>query len=190
MVPEPGKGAQKTAPAAPIAKVGGVSTPLMKGRVAEVGSASLRPVIYKQLTLLAMIPTLQAFAKLRKPGYLERSEVPVPEPVQKRWARSPVKGESFFQPKLNVLDDESLLLDCPLEGGNLGYWLLKGLQLKYDLPVDKVKAATAVHAHNLAVVSVPLACFNTSFISAFDVLLMNVRSPQVNSYKQRLLFTG
>lgn len=68
------------------------------------------------------------------------------------------------------------MLDRPLEGGNLGYRLLKGLLLKYNIPVDKVKAAAAVHAHNLAVVSVPLTCFNTSFISVFNMLLTVVFS--------------
>lgn len=96
----------------------------MKGRVAEVGSSSLRPV-YKQLTLPAMIPTLQSFAKPRKSGFIERSEVEVAEVLQKRWTRSPVKDGAMFQPKLNVLDDESLLLDRPLKGSNLGYRLLK-----------------------------------------------------------------
>lgn len=27
----------------------------------------------------------------------------------------------MFQPNLNILDDESSLVDRPLEGGNLGY---------------------------------------------------------------------
>lgn len=59
----------------------------------------------------------------------------------------------MFQPELNILDDESLLLDCPLEGGNLGYRLLKGFQLKCDMPVGKGKVVAAVHAHNLFVLS-------------------------------------
>lgn len=59
----------------------------------------------------------------------------------------------MFQPKLNVLDDESLLLDRPLEGGNLGYRILKAMQLKYDMLVDEVQTLAAVHAHNLALVS-------------------------------------
>lgn len=72
MVLEPGKGAQKTTTVTPTTNV---SAPLMKGRVEEVGSSSLRLSIYKQLTLPAMIPALRAFAKPRKPDYLERSEV-------------------------------------------------------------------------------------------------------------------
>lgn len=52
---------------------------LMKGRVAEVDSSSLRPSIYKQLTFPAMLPALQSFAKPRKPGFIERSKVEVPE---------------------------------------------------------------------------------------------------------------
>ncbi|XP_057251946.1 uncharacterized protein LOC130589374 [Beta vulgaris subsp. vulgaris] len=51
---------------------------------------------------------------------------------------------------MTVLDDESLLLDRPLEGGNLGYRILKATQLKYDIPVDEVYTLAASHAHNLA----------------------------------------
>lgn len=122
---ELGKGADKSASGA-LAKKGddAASSPLIKGRVAEAGNSSLRPAIYKQLTLPTMIPALRAFAKLRKSGFLERSEVPVPESLKKRWSRSAVKDNTIFQPRLNVLDDESLLLDRPSEGGNLGYRLL------------------------------------------------------------------
>lgn len=87
-----------------------------------------------------------------------------------------------------------MLLDRSFEGGNLGYRLLKGLQLKYELPVDKGKAAAAVHAHNLAVVSVSLACFNTSFTSAFSMLLMTVLSclclSRRNPGKISMIFIG
>lgn len=38
------------------------------------------------------------------------------------------------------MDDESLLLNRPLEGGNLGYGILKGMHLKYDMLVDEVQA--------------------------------------------------
>ena len=138
---------------------------LMKGRVAEVGSSSLRPTIYKQLTLPYMWPTLQSFAKPPKAGFIERSEVEIPEVHQKRWTRSPIKDGCMFQPKLNVLDDESLLLDRPFEGGNLGYRLLKGLQLKYDMPVEKVKVVAVVHTHNLAVVSLLVICLPFSFLA-------------------------
>lgn len=108
----------------------------MKGRVAKVGASSLSPKIYKQLTLHAMVPGMEHFAKPRKHGLIERSQVEVPEVLCKRWSRSLVRDVELFQPKLKVLDDESLLLDCPLEGGNMGYQILKGIQLKYDMPVD------------------------------------------------------
>lgn len=58
--------------------------------------------------------------------------------LKKRWCRSPVKDGEV------ILDDESLLLDRPLEGGNLGYRILKVMQLKYDMPVDEVQALAAV----------------------------------------------
>lgn len=93
----------------------------MKGRVAEVGSSSLRPTIYKQLTLLAMLLALPPFTKPRKPGYIERSNVEIHDVLRKRLTQSLVKNGSMFHPKLNVLDNKSLLLDHPLEGGNLGY---------------------------------------------------------------------
>lgn len=51
----------------------------------------------------------------------------VPEVLRKRWFQSPVRDGEVFQPKLNVLDKESLLLDRPLEGGNLGYQILKNM---------------------------------------------------------------
>lgn len=117
----------------------------MKSRVAEVDTSSLPPKIYKQLTLSAMLLKLQHFSKLRKADFIKRAEVKIPE--------SPVRDGSLFQPKLNVLDDESLLLDRLIEGGNLNYRLLKGLQMKYDMPLEKVKATAAIHAHNLAMVS-------------------------------------
>lgn len=98
-------------------------------------------------------------------GFLKCSKVEVPDTLQKRWTCYPVKDGSMFLPKLNILDDESLSLDCPLEGGNLGYRLLKVLQLKYDISVDKVKAAAAVHAHNLVVVSWVLFYFYPSYLS-------------------------
>ena len=129
------KAAVKVAPAATgIPK----ATSLISGRVVEVGSSSLRPKIYKQLTLPKMLPALESFAKPGKVGYLERSQLKVPEVLKKRWSRSPVKDGEKFEPKLNVLDDESLLLDRPLEGGNLGYRILKAMQLKYDMPMDEV----------------------------------------------------
>lgn len=144
---------------------------LMKGRVAEVHTSSLHPIIYKQLTLPEMVPGLEHFSKPRKVGFLERSRIAVPEVLKKRWCRSPVKDGEVFQPKLNVLDDESLLLDCPLEGGNLGYRILKAMQLKYDLPVDEVQTIAAVHAHNLAVVSISSVALFTSIVSvlSFDL---------------------
>ncbi|XP_048500845.1 uncharacterized protein LOC109134998 [Beta vulgaris subsp. vulgaris] len=125
------------------------SVSLISGRVAEVGSSSLRPKIYKQLTLPVMVPRLESFAKPRKVGYLERSRLELPELLKMHWS-SPVKDGEKFEPKLNILDDESLLLDRPLEGGNLGYRLLNATQLKFDIPVDEVQAPAAVHAHNLA----------------------------------------
>lgn len=100
-----------------------------------------------------MVPGLEAFAKPQKAGYLERSLLEVSEILRKRWSHSPVKDGEKFEPKLNVLDDEYLLLDRPLEGRNLGYRILKAMQLKYDMPVDKVQALAAVHVHNLALVS-------------------------------------
>lgn len=81
---EPVKGLSKSPAPLPAKKAGEtVPAPLMKGRVAEVGSSSIRPAIYKQLTLPAMIPALRAFAKPRKSGFLERSEVEVPDTLQK-----------------------------------------------------------------------------------------------------------
>ena len=109
------------------------SVSLIFGRVALVASSSLRPKIYKQLTLPEMVPELESFAKPRKVGYMERSRLELPEVLRKRWSWSPIKDGEMFQPKLNVLDDESLLLDRPLEGGNLSYRILKAMQLKYDM---------------------------------------------------------
>ena len=138
-------GKDKEAPAS-------TAPPLLSGRVAEVGTSSLRPKIYKQLTLPEMVPGLEPFAKPRKQGFLERTRMDLPDVLKKRWTRSPVKNGEKFDPKLNVLDDESLLLDRPLEGGNLGYRILKATQLKYDIPVDEVHTLAATHAHNLALV--------------------------------------
>lgn len=42
---------------------------LMKGQVEEVGNSSLRPKIYRQLTLTDMVPGLEHFAKPRKVGF-------------------------------------------------------------------------------------------------------------------------
>ncbi|XP_048492827.1 uncharacterized protein LOC125493478 [Beta vulgaris subsp. vulgaris] len=97
-----------------------------------------------------MVPGLESFAKPRKVGFLERNRIDLPEILTKRWTRLPVKNGEKFDPKLNILDDESLLLDRPLEGGNLGYRILKDMQLKYDIPVDEVYTLAATHAHNLA----------------------------------------
>lgn len=126
---------------------------MIKGRVAEVGTSSPRPKIYKQLTLPAMIPEFEHFSQLQKFDFTEQSRLGVPEVLRKRWTRSPVRGGELFQHKLNVLEDESLLLDCPEVGSNLGYRILKDMPLKYDIPLDEVQAVAAVHAHNLAVVS-------------------------------------
>lgn len=52
-----------------------------------------------------------------------------------------------------VVPTKTLLLDRHLEGGNLGYRLLKGLQLKYYMPLEKVQAASTVHAPNVVVMS-------------------------------------
>ena len=138
---------------APVTSTVPESTALISGRVATVGSSSLRPKIYKQLTLPEMVPGLEPFSKPRIVGYLERSWLELPEVLKMRWSRSPVKDGEKFEPKLNVLDDESLLLDHPLEGGNLGYRILKVMQLKYDMPMDEVYALAATHAHNLSLVS-------------------------------------
>ena len=100
-----------------------------------------------------MVPGLEHFATLRKADFLERSRVEVLEVLKKRWSRSPVRDGEVFQPKFNVLDDESLLLDRPLEDDNLCCRILKVMQLKYDMHVDKVQALALVHAHNLAAVS-------------------------------------
>lgn len=141
---------------------------LMKGRVEEVGTSSLRPIIDKQLTLPEMVPGLEHFARPRKVGFLEHSKLAVPEVLKKRWCRSPVKDDELFQHKLNVLDDESLLLDRPLEGGNLGYRNLKPMHLKYDISVDEVQTVAAVHARNLAVVSMQYVYkLNVGFCSFF-----------------------
>ena len=45
------------------------ATGLISSRVAEGGSSSLRPKIYKQLTLPEMVPGLELFAKPRKVGF-------------------------------------------------------------------------------------------------------------------------
>lgn len=107
-----------------------------------------------------MLPKLQPFTKPRNPGFIERFEVAILEVIRKRWTRSRIKDGFMFQPKRNVMDDESLELDRPLEGGNLGYLLLKGLQLKYDMSVEKVKVDAAVHA-----VSILVACLSLSLIA-------------------------
>lgn len=58
---------------------------LVKGRVAEVDSSSLRPKIYKQLTLPAMLPEIQHFAKPQKTNFIERFEVEIHAVLRKRW---------------------------------------------------------------------------------------------------------
>lgn len=105
------------------------------------------------MTLPTIILELEHFTQLRESGFIEQSKVDIPEILQKRWSRSLFRDGELFQPKLNVLDDEYLLLDCPLKSGNLGYLLLNGLQLKYDMPLNKVQAVTVIHSHNLDVVS-------------------------------------
>lgn len=96
----------KAAPASAAAAVP-ESASLISGRVAEVGDSSLRPKNYKQLTLPEMVPGLESFAKPRKVDYLERSRLELPEVLRKRWSRSLVTDGKMFQPKLNILDDES-----------------------------------------------------------------------------------
>lgn len=113
-----------------------------------------------------MVPRLESFAKPRKVDNLERSRLELPELLKMRWS-SLVKDGEKFEPKLNILDDESLLLDRPLEGGNLGSCLLNATQLKFDIPVDEVQAPAAVHAHNLALVS--LLVFISFFPSGLSV---------------------
>lgn len=66
---------------------------LLKGQVAKVGTSSLRPKIYKQLTLSGMIAKLQHFAHLWKAAFIKQAEVakemgPVPCP---RWRTLPAQ---------------------------------------------------------------------------------------------------
>lgn len=51
----------------------------------------MRPKIYRQLTLRAMVLGLEHFAKPRKAGFLERYRMEVSEVMKKRWAWSPVR---------------------------------------------------------------------------------------------------
>lgn len=67
-----------------------------------------------------MLLELQHFSKPQKTDFIERAEVEIAEVLRKRWTRSPVRDTSMFQPKLNVLDDESLLLDHSLKGAISG----------------------------------------------------------------------
>ena len=101
---------------------------------------------------------------------MERSRLEIPEVLKKRWSRSPVMGVKKFEPKLTILDDESLLPDRPLEGGNLGYRILKATQLKYDMSVDEVQALAAVHVHNLALVS-PISLLSFHFQVSYRLVI-------------------
>ncbi|KMS94811.1 hypothetical protein BVRB_015090, partial [Beta vulgaris subsp. vulgaris] len=139
-VREPAPGAQQ------------LSDSLARSKDAAVGSScSTRQRVYKMLSRPTFLSDLGPGIFCRAQEWIETNIVPLCASVKAALSHPPSTAGQAFRPALDVREDESIFADIPANGGTLGYRLLKGLQLPFDRPADKLVAPAAQLAHDLVV---------------------------------------
>ncbi|KMT17229.1 hypothetical protein BVRB_2g039300 [Beta vulgaris subsp. vulgaris] len=139
-VREPAPGAQRS------------SDSLARSKDAAVGSScSTRQRVYEMLSRPTFLSDLGPGIFCRAQEWIETNIVPLCASVKAALSHPPSTAGQAFRPALDVREDESIFADIPANGGTLGYRLLKGLQLHFDRPADKLVAPAAQLAHDLVV---------------------------------------
>ncbi|KMS94633.1 hypothetical protein BVRB_016800, partial [Beta vulgaris subsp. vulgaris] len=139
-VREPAPGAQQ------------LSDSLARSKDAAVGSScSTRQRVYEMLSRPTFLSDLGPGIFCRAQEWIETNIVPLCASVKAALSHPPSTAGQAFRPALDVREDESIFADIPANGGTLGYRLLKGLQLPFDRPADKLVAPAAQLAHDLVV---------------------------------------
>ncbi|XP_057251317.1 uncharacterized protein LOC130591664 [Beta vulgaris subsp. vulgaris] len=128
------------------------SDSLARSKDAAVGSScSTRQRVYEMLSRPTFLSDLGPGIFCRAQEWIETNIVPLCASVKAALSHPPSVAGRAFRPALDVREDESIFADIPANGGTLGYRLLKGLQLPFDRPADKLVAPAAQLAHDLVV---------------------------------------
>ncbi|KMT05287.1 hypothetical protein BVRB_7g174250 [Beta vulgaris subsp. vulgaris] len=128
------------------------SDSLARSKDAGVGSScSTRQRVYEMLSRPTFLSDLGPGIFCRAQEWIETNIVPLCASVKAALSHPPSIAGQAFRPALDVREDESIFADIPANGGTLGYRLLKGLQLPFDRPADKLVAPAAQLAHDLVV---------------------------------------
>lgn len=107
--------------------------------------------------------------------WIETKIIPLCAFVKAALSHPPSTAGQPFRPALDVREDESIFADIPANSGTLGYRLLKGLQLPFDRPADKLVVPAAQLAHDLVVVSSLCCCF--FFLTCSFVVFCRLGTP-------------
>ncbi|KMS94712.1 hypothetical protein BVRB_016020, partial [Beta vulgaris subsp. vulgaris] len=114
-------------------------------------SSSTRQRVYEMLSRPSFLSDLGRGIYCRAQEWIETNIVPLCASVKAALFHPPSTAGQPFRPALDVREDESIFADIPANGGTLGYRLLKGLQLPFDRPADKLVAPVVQLAHDLIV---------------------------------------
>ncbi|KMT05595.1 hypothetical protein BVRB_7g167360 [Beta vulgaris subsp. vulgaris] len=125
---------------------------LLRSPGTAVGSSSsTRQKVYELLSRPSFLSDLGPGIYCRAQEWIETSIIFLCAAVKAALFHPPSTAGQLFRPNLDVREDESIFADIPANGGTLGYRLLKGLQLPFDRPADKLVAPAAQLAHDLVV---------------------------------------
>ena len=133
-------------------------------------SSSTRLRVYEMLSVPSFLLDLGPGIYCRAQEWIETKIIPLCASVKAVLSHPPSTAGQPFRPALDVREDESIFADSPANGGTMGYRFLKGLQLPFDRPADKLVAPAAQLAHDLVVVS-SLLCLCVFFNPFFCRIL-------------------
>uniref|UniRef100_A0A803LA17 Transposase (putative) gypsy type domain-containing protein n=1 Tax=Chenopodium quinoa TaxID=63459 RepID=A0A803LA17_CHEQI len=85
----------------------------------------------------------------RSNQWIERVCGRFPDEVLKGFAVPAGHSGDRWQPRMDVGRNESMITDDPMQGGNLGYRLMRNLTLPMDRPAGPIGPLAAIHMHNM-----------------------------------------
>uniref|UniRef100_A0A803LHW2 Uncharacterized protein n=1 Tax=Chenopodium quinoa TaxID=63459 RepID=A0A803LHW2_CHEQI len=102
------------------------------------------------------IPTVAGGSDTSIPGliyrdkqWIKRPDGRFPEEVLKGFTAPFVHSGDHWQPGIDAYQNESMIIDDPMQGGTLGYRLLSNLTLPMDRPAGAIGPLAALHMHNM-----------------------------------------